>query len=303
MSKNKESDKKKSSKESSSKESQKESSKKSKEIKKEEDEDEENKPCNKNTGKAGLKFDVNTRKTWMKKFYERTDCTVNDDKNEKEYPSISKSQYTLAACEEVLCAHLAKLAWDKTEKTKKNGMIELSEETFKDVISSNEELRIILGPYLAGYKSQEGYFENLKIKENELTSYVEKYAVSGGNSNIHLTSSGMNFLCYLLQTNRSMLCTCAYHMTVFKGGKQINEKALTASVKNHYGQVKNLCKMITDKFDEVISKIDDANEAERDAKGEKEKKEKKENKDKKKGKKVDKKNDSDEDESSDEESD
>jgi hypothetical protein len=270
----------------------------------------EKKSCNKNTEKANLKLDVNTRKKWLTSYYKRMGFTVNK-KNEngditEETPNISGAQYSLTGTEQVLCSTLLNLAFNKAKKTTA-GLYNITEELLTNVIQLNPEFNSIYGNFLLNYKPKNNYLSLLEIKEfkedkddkektNEISIFAEKYACEGGNSKINLVDDGMNFLMFILNCNRMMLADCAYWLVRYSNKKQITNRAILYAVKNHYSNSKNLCASICKKLDEVSDLVDEANKAERESKKEDEKENKKSDKklnksDEKKSKKKSNKTD------------
>jgi len=241
---------------------------------------------NKNTNKANLKFDVNTRRKWLNEHYHQFPIPDMKKENGKKiqeiddggqpkvyYVGIAGSQYALAAVEQVLCSYLINLGFQKAIKTT-SGLYEINGAILSDVIRYDKEMNLIFGNILSYYDSTAKYFSQLMIgKPSEIYTYVEKYCVD--NTCVQLTPDGLNFLMYIFQKNRVMLANSAYHIVRYAHKRQINGEAITSAVVIHYERAPELMDKIRKKLEAVRSTVEEAQKMEKADKEEKDKQDKK----------------------------
>ena len=241
---------------------------------------------NKNTLKANLRLDVNTRARWIASYLKNNKLKVLFTKKEsdetkttyEDFPNISGSQFAITAVEQTLLSSVINIAFKKTTKTKE-GLYNITDNIIIDSVNLDNSLSKIFSKELmqGAYDSSTDYVKLLEInKKDEIVQFIEKYACDS--TKVHIDDSGMNFLMYLLQENRKKLIHTAYCMLCFAGKKTINFRAIEFSVRVHYSHCKSLCDLFLKKLDEVSTLVDEANKAEaEERKAEKAEKEKGEN--------------------------
>ncbi len=259
---------------------------------------------NANTTRAGLIFDVNTRKRWLKTYLSADKYLIDqmtteenddgkkvrqiakdDDGDDKKCTlNISGAQYALSAVEQVLCAAVVTVAFPKATKSK-SGLHELTLSVLLDSVRSDLELNSVLGQYLALYDSSADYFSQLKVtKQDEIRAYVETRCLD--NTTVRLTNDGFNFLCFVLQRNRIVLTNFTHRLVTFAKKRTMSEDAIMAAVEFLYERSPGLLGKMTKKYEEVSLLIEEAVKVE---KAEKEKKQKEKEKEAKADSKADKK--------------
>jgi hypothetical protein len=159
-------------------------SKETKDAKKVQDNDDE-KTMNKNTAKANLRLDVNSRKRWLNSYYKRKNFTVKYTKKDKDEdtketyedtPMISGAQYALTATEQVLMSMLVSMSYKKAQKTTE-GLYNITEDLLTNTVSLDSELNLIFGQEITKFDSNQDYFKLLEMgKKDEVVEFVEKYA-------------------------------------------------------------------------------------------------------------------------------
>lgn len=253
--------------------SKKQNETKNKETKNKEEQQNETKDAKKskaevnhNTEKAGLKFNVNTRREWLKEFLSgearfklpepkpKKDEEKKEGEEKKQEIIISGSQNSLTAIEQVLCSHIANLAWDKiTEKTKKTGLFEMNYDKFNDAVVNDKEMNAVFGPILKSYNADNDYFKLLKIsKEDEIRVFVENCTNS---ENTKLSKCGLKFLSFLLNHNRTQLAKCAFIIVKRLGKRTISEKDFNSAVEILFGDQPGFYNKLCKKLDDVSQTV------------------------------------------------
>ena len=275
-----------SAKESSGKKVSKDDAKKNKNATDNESDDEKtdkvSKPCNKNTEKAGLTFDVNTRYKWLDEYYQQ-ECfriAIKEDKdkdmskyrtddhgNHYDTMGFAGAQYALSLIEETLTAHLVKLAYSKASATKVK-LYEIDAVALKETVRNDVELNSIFGNHITAFKSSYDYLSELKINKStsartdEVSAFVERQLNSG---NVRLKEDGFKFLLYLFQVNRTMLANCAFQIVRYAKKKTVCQDAIMCAVNIYYTHIdeKDFFNKVTKKFEDVEGRISEAQLEER----------------------------------------
>lgn len=239
---------------------------------------------NEATRKANLYLNVKRTQKWLKKYYERYTTEKKNEKGELEKHPIKliKSYHVLTASDQTLCLKLINLE-ESTSKKSINGLYNITEEQLINDVKINKDFKYTFGKFLDAYETHEDYFSQLEYDSKQFNKFIETFAFSGGNSNIHLNKQAFNFLSFIILKARIMIVETAYQMIRFANKSSVNDNAILYSVNTIF--IGDLLQAIHKKIEDVSNLlkgtiIDKDNEENEPTKEEKSKTNKMDNKNK-----------------------
>jgi hypothetical protein len=296
------------------------------------------------TKDAGLYFNVNPVAKWLKNYYKQNfppitveakktgeDEKKEDDKEDDEDKDegdkkgetsehgikIRKAQFALSAVDQIICVALVNLVSDKLQKTK-SGLFEISEEKILDSIKIDPDFSYTFENSLKKYDSEQDYSKMVDLPADIVTTFIEKFGFTGGNTNVHLTKQAFNLTMYIMLQSRIILASTSYWLMTYAHKGNISDWTISNSIKIRFrGKLENALTIKVDEVSRIIRHdkdeacTDSAKEPEKDDEKPKKKKgsnDKKKDEDKDEDKKdgdeedeEDAKNEEDEEDAKDEE--
>lgn len=229
------------------------------------------------TQKANLNFNVNSFKTWLKKYYQQNEMNLpkvqkKDAENKSEEQTGDMNTITfkgahvaLAAAVEVLCKYILEETVKQLQKDT-SGLYSVSRPAIKYAVSLNPELRHVFLRSLESFKQDMMYVDQFCIPHKEMCRYVDN--VFG--KNIQIDHKAYNILSYLLLSFAMEVAKHSFNMMLYSG-----KRSLDFSVINY--TVKNLCSGslehdITLKIEDAMKLCNEKDDEEENPKGTSDKK-------------------------------
>lgn len=232
---------------------QKQDVKKTQKVTKEKVEPGDKKP-NQTTTKAGLNFDCNSCKKWIKikcrddsKFVrkEKKDKDTEEKTEETGLPGFSGSFIALAAINEELCRYILNVVNCRLEKDK-TGLFPIEESLICDLIKLTPELNENISVFMNKYDKTINYKEQFYVKEIDMKKYVEKFF----NKSAVLTPKAFNVITYILLKTSIRLIDTAYIIILESRRKTLNHSVVMRALDIHFtGELK---KVLLTKAEEAI---------------------------------------------------
>ena len=189
---------------------------------------------NNDTEEAGLFFNVNTNKNWMKEFYSvGHEVTIKEkDKNEEDkYNKVQKPaklafkpHWCLAATDQVICTLIVNAAVKRSSKGV-DGLYTVTETNVVDGLKDDRDLRFAFLRNLDFFDRRNVYTGNLKMTSKNIGEFIEKYCAHGA-SNVHADGSAINIIAFLMLENRKVLADTAYMMVLHSKGTSVSDKSI-----------------------------------------------------------------------------
>lgn len=211
------------------------------------------------TQKAGLSFNVNSFRSWLKKYYEQNEMYApkhkqsqkeGDEKAHKEdvpedhIPKFKGAHVALAASVEVLCHTILKETISQLNKGN-SGLYDVSRPAIKYAVMFNDDLRFLFTRSLQSFKQTMMYETQYCIPRKEMTRYID----TTFGKIINLDPKSYNLLAYLLLSFSMDIASNIFNMMVYA-----NKRTLDFSVIIY--ALKNLCTGTLEH--NIILKIEDA---------------------------------------------
>ncbi len=232
---------------------------------------------NKATTAAGLNFNVNATRKWLKEQF-----TVIDT----ECPKLSGSHIALTAATEAFIQILIQNVINKLPK-ETSGLYNLSYASIIYGIQMEDELDYVFSKYLRKFDRDANYVNELWIPKKDVMTFIEKLH----GENIKIDERGFNALAYVIIKFGVLLTRTAHNLMEYSKRKTMDSRSFVHAIKEHFNDgVRNQLLM---KIDDAIKQMgeDDSDDEKEETKEEKKetKEEKKEEKKDTKGKKEEKK--------------
>ena len=223
---------------------------------------------NKATDKAGLSFNVNTTKNWIKKQMEVQDL---------EMPKFHGAHIGLTAIIESLLMSVLNHVNSQLPKDK-SSLYKITLPVLSYNLQLDDNFGKLFRESFGSYDADTNYAEQFWMSKSDVTSYIESHY----GDNIQLDVKAYNQLAYLLMRYAIMITKTSYHLMSYAGKKTLEPKALRAAVLIHTPET--VSNTILMKLDDAV-KNTDSEDGEDDETDEKvEKAEKKSSKDAKESK-------------------
>lgn len=222
---------------------------------------------NKLTVEAGLNFNVNTFRQWMKKKLTDEEKLVGivDAENNKvpKIPKFSGSHVALTALNEKLCYVILERTIKRLSKDKM-GLYCIKFNDISDILQVDKELHRDLGVFVDAFDNTLNYKDQYCISEDVIRDYIDN---TFGKC-ISITNDAFNFLVYLLHKSSVRIIDTAYEMIVYAKKMTINPLSIMVSASVHFsGDIKKLLRI---RMDEAIAschrKIDSEDDDEEETK-------------------------------------
>ena len=209
------------------------------------------------TNKAGLSFNVNTTKNWIKKQMEVQDVEV--------MPKFSGAHVGLTAIIESLLMSVINHVNSQLPKDK-SALYKIT----LPVISYNLQLDDNFGKLFRDsfntYDADTNYGESFWISKSDITSFIDSH----WSNNIQLDAKAYNQLAYLLLRYAIVIIKTSYHMMCYAGKKTLEPKALRTAVLIHTPQT--IANSILIKLDDAVKNTPSEDAEENDSNEKEEKK-------------------------------
>jgi hypothetical protein len=262
---------------------------------------------NKATDKAGLSFNVNETKKWIKKQLEISGHIVKnmDGKNEVVYdlPKFTGAHIALTAIIESMIMNIMNEAISHLPKDI-SGLYILSLPALSLPLQLNTHMKRVFLEAIEKFDPDINYSDLFWISKKDIYTYIEKKY----GDNIKLDARAFNLMCYILVEYASMILKTAHYMMLYAKKKSLDTNSFRYAVLIHTPDaISNIiCQKLDDAVKNTSEKDDDDDsddeKSKKEDKKEAKKTEEKKTEEKKSSKKPSKKSDS-EDSSGDELSD
>lgn len=193
------------------------------------------KGLNNATIKAGLSFNVNETKRWLKKQFE-----IND----QEVPLIRGAHIALTAIVESMISNILSVVVSNLPK-EKSGLYAISRPSISYTMQLDADYRSMFWRFIETYNPDTNYGDQFWISQNFIMKYIEK--IHG--DNIKLDNKGYNFLAYLLLNYCVTITRSATIIMSTLEKKSIDHKLFKCAVKIHTAEAL---------INSIFMKVDDA---------------------------------------------
>ena len=223
---------------------------------------------NQATNKAGLSFNVNTTKNWIKKQMEVQDVEV--------MPKFSGAHVALTAIIESLLMSVIGHVNSQLPKDK-SSLYKITLPVLSYNLQLDDNFGKLFRDSFSTYDADTNYGESFWISKNDITTFIESH----WSDNIQLDVKAYNQLAYLLMRYAIVIIKTSYYLMSYAGKKTLEPKSLRAAVLIHTPQT--IANTILIKLDDAVKNTptEDVDAEENDSKGGKKKSTKKVSKDEK----------------------
>jgi hypothetical protein len=221
---------------------------------------------NQATDKAGLSFNVNTTKNWMKKQFE----VVGVD-----HPKFHGAHIGLTAIIESLLMSVLNHVNSHLPKDK-SSLYKITLPALSVPLQLDVDYAKLFKDSIATFDVDTNYTEQFWMSKNSVNSFIESHY----GDNIQVEAKAYNMICYLLLKYAVSITKTSHHLMTYAGKKTLEPKALRAAILIHTPDT--VANTIIMKLDDAISQFSESAEDEEGEDDEKDSKKGKETK--KKGK-------------------
>ncbi len=193
------------------------------------------KGLNNATIKAGLSFNVNETKKWLKRQFE-----IND----QEVPLIRGAHVALTAIVESMISSILSVVVSNLPK-EKSGLYAISRPSISYTMQLDADYRSMFWRFIETYNPDTNYGDQFWISQNFIMKYIEK--IHG--DNIKLDNKGYNFLAYLLLNYCVTITRTATIIMTSLEKKSLDHKLFKCAVKIHTAE---------SLINSIFMKVDDA---------------------------------------------
>jgi hypothetical protein len=222
-----------------------------KEVVKEPKEAKERSKHNAATDKAGLSFNVNTTKAWIKK---QIEVSGHDQ------PKFHGAHIALTAVMESLLMSTLSLINSQLPKDK-SSLYKITLPVLSYSLQTDDDFSRIFKAYLSSYDNDINYSEQFWMSRSDVNSFIESHF----GDNIQLESRAYNMLAYCMLKYAGLLTRTSFHLMTYAGKKTLEPKAIRASVLIHTPET--IANTIVMKLDDAVknsSEDDDEGEGDSD---------------------------------------
>ena len=209
---------------------------------------------NQATNKAGLSFNVNTTKNWIKKQMEVQDVEV--------MPKFSGAHVALTAIIESLLMSVIGHVNSQLPKDK-SSLYKITLPVLSYNLQLDDNFGKLFRDSFSTYDADTNYGESFWISKNDITTFIESH----WSDNIQLDVKAYNQLAYLLMRYAIVIIKTSYYLMSYAGKKTLEPKSLRASVLIHTPQT--IANTILIKLDDAVKNTptEDVDADENDSKG------------------------------------
>ena len=200
------------------------------------------------TDKAGLSFNVNTTKAWIKKQIEIYGHNQ---------PKFHGAHIALTAVMESLLMSTLSLINSQLPKDK-SSLYQITLPVLSYALQTDDDYSRIFKSYLSSYDSDINYAEQFWMSRTNINSFIESHF----GDNIQLESRAYNMLAYCMLKYASLLTRTSFHLMSYANKKTLEPKAVRASVQIHTPET--IANTIIMKLDDAIKNTSEDDEDEVD---------------------------------------
>ena len=171
------------------------------------------------TEKAGLSFNVNTTKAWIKR---QLETSGNDQ------PKFHGAHIGLTAVMESLLMSVLNLINSQLPKDK-SSLYKITLPVLSYSLQTDDDYSRIFKPYLSSYDSDMNYSDQFWMSRSDVNSFIESHF----GDNIQLEPRAYNMLAYCMLKYAGLLIRTSYYLMTYAGKKTLEPKAIRASVLIH----------------------------------------------------------------------
>lgn len=190
-----------------------------KEVKKSGAKDTKSTVHNKATDEAGLSFNVNTTKKWLKKQFEVVGLDM---------PKFHAAHVGLTAVVESLLSSILSHVNSHLPK-EKSSLYKITLPSLSYPLQLDSDFSKLFKDSIASFEVDTNYTEQFWMTKSDVTKYIESHI----GDNIQLEAKAYNLLCYLLLKYSIQLTRTSHHLMSYAGKKTLEPKALRAAVLIH----------------------------------------------------------------------
>ncbi len=206
---------------------------------------------NQATDKAGLSFNVNTTKNWMKKQFE----VVGID-----HPKFHGAHVGLTAIVESLLMSVLNHVNSHLPKDK-SSLYKITLPALSVPLQLDVDFAKLFKDSVASFDVDTNYTEQFWMSKSDVNSFIESHF----GDNIQLEAKAYNMLCYLLLKYAVTITKTSHHLMTYAGKKTLEPKALRAAVLIHTPDT--VSNTIIMKLDDAISQFSESGEDEDEGEG------------------------------------
>lgn len=192
---------------------------------------------NQATNKAGLSFNVNTTKNWIKKQMEVQDVEV--------MPKFSGAHVALTAIIESLLMSVIGHVNSQLPKDK-SSLYKITLPVLSYNLQLDDNFGKLFRDSFSTYDGDTNYGESFWISKNDITTFIESH----WSDNIQLDVKAYNQLAYLLMRYAIVIIKTSYYLMSYAGKKTLEPKSLRAAVLIHTPQT--IANTILIKLDDAV---------------------------------------------------
>jgi hypothetical protein len=192
---------------------------------------------NQKTREAGLSFNVNSTKNWIKKQFTCQNLEI---------PKFRNSHVGLTAVIESLILNILHEVKSQIPKDK-SSLYKITLPVLSYTMQLNDNYNKLFNYYFSKYNSDMNYTDTFWITQKDIKNFIEH---SMGD-NIQLDAQAYNFLAFLLMTYSSKLVNTANSIIKYVKKSTLDAKAIRTAVEIHTPD--NIANYIYPKFDEAIT--------------------------------------------------
>lgn len=205
---------------------------------------------NKATTAAGLTFNVNSFRNWMKDQFADKNQVINDEKEEKkkpskndenkdgendkvkdktrdrELPKFNGGHIALTAAVEDMIKIIF-TACESYMPKDKAGLFELNKEALISACNINDDMKKMFKSYLEYYDVNENYTTNYVISKDKFAAFIDKHF----GKNIKLTMEGYNLLVFFLNKFAINVVKISKELLDYSGKRSIKDKTIISCVR------------------------------------------------------------------------
>ena len=171
------------------------------------------------TEKAGLSFNVNTTKAWIKRHIESSGHSQ---------PKFHGAHIGLTAVMESLLMSILNLINSQLPKDK-SSLYKITLPVLSYSLQTDDDYSRIFKPYLSSYDNDMNYSDQFWMSRPNVNSFIESHY----GDNIQLEPRAYNMLAYCMLKYAGLLIRTSHSLMTYAGKKTLEPKAIRASVLIH----------------------------------------------------------------------
>lgn len=237
---------------------------------------------------AGLELNVAETKKWLREYFgyepkkknDKKDNDEEDDKTEQVETGQEKktrlklplndtsscfkimgSHNILTACDQVLCLELINAAVERTSKGT-GGLYTFTTQMLQDTVSLNKDFNYVFSKHLDKYTESYSYGTQVRISQSSVSKLLDKHALSGGVTQLHVDKHAFNFMMFLVLTSRIEISKIARNMALYAGKTTIDERVIMFAIHSIY--TGDLLRTIRMKYEDVYSRTKSLKDKDKD---------------------------------------